>query len=68
MASSEHNADCTNKISALIVGYCGAPDDQESDVKDVLCDLMHFCFCTGMDFDAMVESARVSFEVEMEGI
>ena len=65
---SSHNQQYIDRVGKIIYGYCGAEDDQESDVKDVLADLMHFCLCTQMDFDKMLESARQSFEAEVREI
>lgn len=39
---------------------------EDTDVTDLLADLMHFCRREGFDFDYCLQSARMHFEEEVE--
>ena len=43
------------------------PDDmdRETAVKDLLTNLMHLCEQDGLDFDKLVESAKMNFQAEI---
>ena len=56
--------DCAGRLHDRIAGYCGAANDAEADVRDVLTDLMHYCAHQKMDFGAALESARNHFAAE----
>lgn len=42
-------------------------DSVDDAAKDFLTDLMHYCDANGLDFDTCLESARASYEAEING-
>lgn len=44
-----------------------SPDEIEpEDVSDLLADVMHLCKAVGMDFDELLETARMNYHYEIE--
>lgn len=49
---------------ALVTRMDTAGEDYETILGDLLCDLMHWCDRNGVDFDVMLDVARMGYEDE----
>jgi hypothetical protein len=58
------NAGRRHRIRRLIEGYCGAPDDPESDLTDALTDMCHLAASRGFSVEALTERALSHFRDE----
>lgn len=64
----ENNLARAKRIGAVMMDYTGEKHDDESNVVDVLTDILHFCAVHDKDFDDCLRIARDHFEAEVEGI
>jgi hypothetical protein len=54
------------RMLQLINGYCGAPDDPESDLSDALADICHLAASRGFDPDELTGRALSHFHSERQ--
>lgn len=63
------NDDRADRIPPTLQAYAtarGDADDEESDLSDVLTDLMHYAKREGYDFPALLTTAEMNFTEEVE--
>jgi len=62
------NAERAGRMEGLMMGMRqrnGADRDPETNVCDLLTDLMHYCDVYGVDFDGRLDMARVHYNEEI---
>ncbi len=58
-----NNRDRAARIDEILPIY---PEDQHTNLIDLVSDVMHWCSLNGVDFDAILAKARMHFEAESE--
>ncbi len=56
------NRERAARLDEILPGY---PEDQHTNVIDLLTDAMHWCNCNDVEFDEVLRVARLHFEVEL---
>ncbi|MEK6832642.1 MAG: hypothetical protein AABY32_01230 [Nanoarchaeota archaeon] len=52
------------RVAKIVKGYCGTCEDKESDILDLLIDIMLYCKDDKLDFDKVLKSANRHYDVE----
>lgn len=63
---SSGNEPRRRRMRQLISGYCGAPDDPESDLSDALADICHLAASRGFDPEELTGRALSHFRSEQQ--
>ena len=58
------NDDRVRRFAALLPHY---PEDDRTNLIDLIADAQHWCDRNGEDFDAVLRIARMHFEAEVDG-
>lgn len=57
------NQERASRLDEILPMY---PEDQHTNLIDLLTDAMHWCSCNDVEFDAVLRTARRHFEAEVK--
>lgn len=60
----EKNEEHVTRAREIVRAFYPQETEQDTNVSDMLCNLMHLCDAEGWDFDAQIEQGRFHFEAE----
>ena len=56
-----------NTALSAFVNEVGDSGDEDTNIADLLCDLMHLCDAHGFDFERVLASGRIHYDAETTG-
>jgi hypothetical protein len=60
----EKNEEHVTRAREIVRAFYPQEIERDTNVSDMLCNLMHLCAAEGWDFDAQIEQGRFNFEAE----
>jgi hypothetical protein len=60
----ELNEEQVTRAREIVRAFNPQETDQETNLSDILCNLMHFCDAEGWNFNAQIERGRFHYEAE----